>query len=189
MLQTTERQTRTRYWTKQQGAVIWLTGLSGSGKTTIAKELEALLLARHLKVELLDGDIIRTNLSKGLGFSKEDRDTNVRRVGFVANLLSRNGVIAIVALISPYKAIRDEIRALIDPFVEVYINAPLEICEQRDVKGLYRRARAGEIREFTGINSPYEPPYCPEVTCFTDEETIDDSVAKIVTFLEGSLLI
>lgn len=189
MLQATEAQNETKYWMKQRGAVIWLTGLSGSGKTTIAKELEALLLSRHLKVELLDGDIIRTNLSKGLGFSKEDRDTNVRRVGFVANLLSRNGVIVIVALISPYQAIRDEIRASVNTFVEVYTNAPLEICEQRDVKGLYQKARAGEIKDFTGIHSPYEPPHRPEITCFTDKETIDDSVAKIVTFLEGSLLI
>ena len=169
---------------KQNGAVIWLTGLSGSGKTTIAKKLETLLVARHLNVELLDGDVIRSNLSKGLGYSKADRDINIRRVGFVAHLLSRNGVFVIVAAISPYSSVRDEIRALVNNFIEVHVNAPLEICEQRDVKGLYQQARAGEIKEFTGIDSPYESPLNPEITCFTEKESIDESTSKIVTFLE-----
>lgn len=174
---------------KQDGAVIWLTGLSGSGKTTIAKKLETLLFARHLNVELLDGDAIRTNLSKGLAYSKEDRDINIRRVGFVAHLLSRNGVFVIVAVISPYSSVRDEIRALVNNFIEVYVNAPLEICEQRDVKGLYQQARAGGIKEFTGIDSPYEAPLNPEITCFTDKEAVDESVSKIVNFLEEFFLI
>lgn len=170
---------------KQNGIVIWLTGLSGSGKTTIAKKLETLLSARCLNVELLDGDVIRTNLSKGLGFSKADRDINIRRVGFVAHLLSRNGVFVIVAAISPYRSVRDEIRALVNNFIEVYVNAPLEICEQRDVKGLYQQARAGEIKDFTGIDSPYEAPLNPEITCFTEKESIDESASKIDTFLEN----
>lgn len=174
---------------KQDGAVIWLTGLSGSGKTTIAKRLETLLFARHLNVELLDGDAIRTNLSKGLAYSKEDRDINIRRVGFVAHLLSRNSVFVIVAVISPYSSVRDEIRALVNNFIEVYVNAPLEICEQRDVKGLYQQARAGGIKEFTGIDSPYEAPLNPEITCFTDKEAVDESVSKIVNFLEEFFLV
>ena len=129
---------------QHQGVTLWFTGLSGSGKTTIAKAVESELRSRHCKVEMLDGDIVRTNLSKGLGFSKEDRDTNVRRIGFVANLLSRNGVIAITAAISPYRDIRDEVRQRTENFMEVYVNAPLDICETRDVKGLYAKARAGE---------------------------------------------
>lgn len=174
---------------KQNGTVIWLTGLSGSGKTTIAKELKSNLSARDFNVELLDGDVIRTNLSKGLGYSKEDRDTNIRRVGFVANLLSRNGVLVIVAAISPYRAVREEIRASVNHFIEVFVNAPLETCEQRDVKGLYRQARAGAIKEFTGIDSPYESPLSPEITCFTGQETVHESVNKIAAFLESTFLI
>jgi len=169
---------------QHQGATLWFTGLSGSGKTTIAKAVERKLKARHCKVELLDGDIVRTNLSKGLGFSKEDRDINIRRIGFVANLLSRNGVVAITAAISPYRAIRDEMRQMTENFVEVYVNAPLEICEARDIKGLYALARAGEIKNFTGIDDPYEEPLNPEVVCYTAQESIEESVGKVIAKLE-----
>ena len=133
---------------------------------------------------MLDGDCVRQNLTKGLGFSKEDRDENIRRIGFVAHLLSRNGVIAIVAAISPYRAIRDEVRARIGHFVEVFANAPLAVCEGRDPKGMYRRARAGEIKGFTGIDDPYETPLAPEVECHTDCETVEESVAKVLRVLE-----
>jgi adenylylsulfate kinase len=166
------------------GATVWTTGLSGSGKTTIARELERQLRERGVKVEILDGDIVRTNLSKGLGFSKEDRDTNIRRIGFVANLLSRNGVIAITAAISPYRSIRDEVRAGTERFIEVYVKAPLEVCESRDVKGMYAKARAGEIKGFTGIDDPYEEPAAAEVVCETDNENVVESTAKIVAELE-----
>jgi adenylylsulfate kinase len=166
------------------GATVWTTGLSGSGKTTIARELEKRLRARGAKVEILDGDIVRTNLSKGLGFSKEDRDINILRIGFVANLLSRNGVIAITAAISPYRAVRDEVREHTERFVEVFVDAPLEVCESRDVKGMYAKARAGEIKGFTGIDDPYEEPLNPEVLCNTAEESVAQSVDKIVAELE-----
>ncbi|WNC23545.1 MULTISPECIES: adenylyl-sulfate kinase [unclassified Thermosynechococcus] len=142
----------------------------------VHKQLQA---AGHA-VELLDGDIVRQHLTKGLGFSKEDRDENIRRIGFVAQLLTRHGVIVIVSAISPYREIRDEVRHKIGRFVEVYVNAPLTVCEQRDVKGLYKRARAGEIRNFTGIDDPYEPPLNPEVECRTDLETIEESAAKVL---------
>ncbi|MBV9103553.1 MAG: adenylyl-sulfate kinase [Candidatus Eremiobacteraeota bacterium] len=167
------------------GATVWTTGLSGSGKTTIARELASRLRARGAKVEILDGDVVRTNLSKGLGFSKEDRDTNIRRIGFVANLLSRNGVIAITAAISPYRAIRDEVRATTERFIEVFVDAPLHVCESRDVKGMYAKARAGEIKGFTGIDDPYEEPLHPEIVCYTATETITESADKIVTYLES----
>lgn len=167
----------------QKGTILWLTGLSGAGKTTIAQALVKELQIQARAVELLDGDVIRTNLSKGLGFSKEDRDINVRRVGFVANLLARHGVIAISAVISPYCQIRDEIRQSSEGFIEVYVNAPLEVCESRDVKGLYAKARAGEIKGFTGIDDPYEPPLKPEVTCYTAEESIAESVDKVMQAL------
>jgi adenylylsulfate kinase len=166
------------------GATVWTTGLSGSGKTTIARELARRLRERGVKVEILDGDVVRTNLSKGLGFSKEDRDTNIRRIGFVANLLSRNGVIAITAAISPYRAIRDEVRETTERFIEVYVNAPIEVCESRDVKGMYAKARAGEIKGFTGVDDPYEEPQHAEITCNTASETIDQSVDKLVAYLE-----
>lgn len=168
----------------EKGAILWFTGLSGAGKSTISKLVEEELKARNRKVEILDGDIVRTNLSKGLTFSKEDRDTNILRIGFVANLLSRNGVIAITAAISPYKAIRNKLRDMYDNFIEVYIQAPLEVCEERDVKGLYAKARAGEIKNFTGIDDPYEAPDNPEITCYTDKETVEESVAKIISSLE-----
>lgn len=168
----------------EKGFILWFTGLSGSGKTTISKALEPELRARGCKVEILDGDVIRTNLSKGLGFSKEDRDTNILRIGFVANLLSRNGVVAITAAISPYRAIRDEVRAIEPNFVEIYVKASLEVCESRDVKGLYAKARAGEIKGFTGIDDPYEEPLNPEIICDTDHESVADSVKTVLSKLE-----
>lgn len=168
----------------ERGCTIWFTGLSGAGKSTITEQLAPLLKQRGCKVEVLDGDVVRTNLSKGLGFSKEDRDTNIRRIGFVCDLLTRNGVFAISAAISPYKAIRDENRAVIKDFVEVYVKASLETCIQRDVKGLYKKALAGEIKEFTGVSDPYEAPEKPEVICETENETPQESAAKIVRRLE-----
>ncbi|MEG4348912.1 adenylyl-sulfate kinase [Microcoleus sp. LAD1_D5] len=168
----------------EKGFILWFTGLSGSGKTTISKALEPELKARGCKVEILDGDVVRTNLSKGLGFSQEDRDTNIRRIGFVAHLLSRNGVAVMTAAISPYRAIRDEIRAMEPNFVEVYITAPLEVCEGRDVKGLYAKARAGEIKGFTGIDDPYQEPLNPEIICYTERESVEESVKKVLSKLE-----
>ena len=171
---------------KDSGVILWLTGLSGAGKTTIAQHLEPKLRDRDRPVELLDGDAIRQNLSKGLGFSREDRDTNVRRVGYVANLLSRNGVIVIVSLISPYRSVRDELCSTLNNFVEVYIDAPLEVCEARDVKGLYAKARSGQIKSFTGIDDPYEAPLSPDITCHSAAETVDESVTNIITWLESA---
>ena len=168
----------------QRGVTVWFTGLSGSGKTTIRMALEQKLRSQGLKVEVLDGDIVRQNLTKGLGFSKEDRDENIRRIGFVSHLLTRNGVIVMVSAISPYRAVRDEVRERIGDFIEVYANAPLEVCEERDVKGLYKRARAGEIKQFTGISDPYEAPLNAEVECRTDLETLDESVDKVLKKLE-----
>jgi adenylylsulfate kinase len=169
---------------KQRGVTLWLTGLSGAGKTTITQALEEKLRSQGCLLEVLDGDIVRLNLTKGLGFSKADRDENIRRIGFVAHLLTRNGVIVLVSAISPYREIRDEVRGRIEDFVEVYVNAPLAVCEGRDVKGLYQRARAGEIKGFTGIDDPYEPPLNPEVECRTDLEELEESVAKVLQKLE-----
>lgn len=165
---------------RERGAVLWFTGLSGSGKTTIAHEVEEKLLEAGVPVEILDGDVIRENLSKGLGFSKEDRDTNIRRIAFVAHLLQRNGVFVITAAISPYKAVRDEARAMIKDFVEIYADASLEVCEQRDTKGLYAKARAGEIKGFTGIDDPYEAPENAEVVCDTEKEDVSESAQKVI---------
>lgn len=167
-----------------RGVTVWFTGLSGSGKTTITKELAEQLKAKGCKIEILDGDIIRQNLTKGLGFSKEDRDENIRRIGFVSHLLTRNGVIVLVSAISPYREIREEVRQRIGDFVEVYVNAPLEVCEDRDVKGLYERARSGEIKGFTGIDDPYEEPLNPQVECRTDKEELLDSVNKVMSKLK-----
>ena len=164
---------------QQRGVTIWLTGLSGAGKTTITHALEAKLKAGDYGIEVLDGDVVRTNLTKGLGFSKEDRDENIRRIGFVAHLLTRHGVIVLVSAISPYRSIREEVRGKIGDFVEVFVNAPLSVCEGRDVKGLYQKARSGEIKGFTGIDDPYEPPTNPEVECRTDLEELEESVAKV----------
>ena len=171
---------------EEKGFTIWFTGLSCSGKTTLSRVLEAELRKRGLtKIEVLDGDLIRTHLSKGLGFSKEDRDTNIKRIGFVCKLLSRNGVIAIAAAISPYRETRDYNRKEIGDFVEVYCRASLEVCIQRDVKGLYKKALAGEIKNYTGIDDPYEEPLNPEVVLETDRETPEESVKKIVRKLES----
>ncbi len=167
------------------GFTIWFTGLSGAGKSTIARLVEKELRQRGMKVEVLDGDVVRTHLSKGLGFSKEDRDTNIRRIGWVCEVLSRNGVVAIGAAISPYRAIRDEIRARIPNFIEVYVQAPIDVLAERDVKGLYKKALAGEIANFTGVSDPYEPPLNPEVVCYSDgRETPEESAAKVVAKLE-----
>lgn len=169
---------------QQQGFTIWFTGLSGAGKSTVARIIENELRQRALKVEVLDGDVVRTNLSKGLGFSKEDRDTNIRRIGFVCQLLSRNEVIAIAAAISPYRAIRDEVRANVGNFVEVYVSCPLDTLVERDVKGLYKKALAGEIANFTGVSDPYEAPLNPEVTIESNKETPEQSAAKLLAYLE-----
>lgn len=168
---------------KQRGVAVWFTGFSGAGKSTIANALTKELKDKGYTLEVLDGDEIRENLTKGLGFSKEDRDTNIRRIGFVAKLLARNGVIVLVPVISPYRAIREEMREQIGSFVEVFVNAPIEVCEKRDVKGLYKKVRAGEIGQFTGISDPYEPPTNPEIECRTDLEELDESVAKIMNKL------
>ncbi len=170
---------------KHKGFTIWFTGLSGVGKSTISGELVQRLKQRgKTQVEVLDGDVVRTHLSKGLGFSKEDRDTNILRIGFVCELLSRNGAIAIGAAISPYREIRDRLRSRIENFVEVFVSAPLETLVQRDVKGLYKKAIAGEIKNFTGVSDPYEPPLAPEVVLETDKESVDVSVNKLLRALE-----
>jgi adenylyl-sulfate kinase len=173
----------------QKGFTLWFTGLSGAGKTTLARLIETELQARNHKVEVLDGDIIRTNLSKGLGFSKEDRDTNIRRIGFVCNLLTRNEVIAIAAAISPYREVRDEIRRQIGSFVEVYVKCPIEVLAERDAKGLYKKALAGELKNFTGVDDPYEAPLAPEVVVETDLENPRESVARIISKLEEMTLV
>ncbi len=167
-----------------KGFTIWFTGLSGSGKTTLSRSVAEELLERGLKVEVLDGDVVRENLSKGLGFSKEDRDINIRRIGFVCNLLTRNDVCAIGAAISPYRAIRNENRKLIGKYVEVYCKCPIEVLINRDPKGLYAKAIKGEIENFTGISDPYEEPEDAEIVCETDKETVDESIAKILKTLE-----
>ena len=167
-----------------EGMTVWFTGLSSAGKSTLSSAVYERLLAHGHRVELLDGDIVRRHLSRGLGYSKEDRDENVRRIGFVAEMLTRHGVIVLVSAISPYREIRDELRGRIPNFLEVYVNAPLGVCESRDVKGLYRKARSGELRGFTGIDDPYEPPLSPEVECRTDLETIAESAMKTVDAVE-----
>ena len=163
-----------------KGCVIWLTGLPSAGKSTIALALDQQLKSHGERVEILDGDVVRENLSKGLGFSKEDRDINIRRIGFVANLLARNGVKVICAAISPYRRIRDEVRSLSEDFLEVYVSTPVDVCEERDVKGLYAKARKGEVPDMTGIDDPYEPPLNPEVTIGTVGESPAESAARIV---------
>jgi len=176
-----------------QGFVLWFTGLSGAGKTTLTEALVPVLRERGLKVEVLDGDEVRTNLSKGLGFSKEDRDTNIRRIGYVARLLARNGVAVITAAISPYKEVRDEVRQLVEAdgaaFIETYVKASLDTLVSRDVKGLYKKAIAGEIKQFTGVSDPYEAPVNPELVVETDRETVQESLAKIIDQLEESGLL
>jgi adenylylsulfate kinase len=168
-----------------RGFTLWFTGLSGAGKTTISEIVEKELRMRFGKVEVLDGDIVRTNLSKGLGFSREDRDTNVLRIGFVADLLTRNGVGVIVSAISPFKEARDQVRRLIgEDFLEVYVDAPIEVCAERDVKGLYKKAFAGEIPQFTGVSDPYEPPAAPELHIKTNEEEPHESARRVLLKLE-----
>ena len=172
----------------RMGFTVWFTGLSGAGKSTLATALASALTSelagRGLKVEILDGDEVRTNLSKGLGFSREDRDTNIRRIGYVARLLARNGAGVIAAAISPYREVRAEVRQSIESdgaaFIEVFVKCPLDVLVERDVKGLYKRALAGEIKEFTGVSDPYEAPVDPDVTVETDSETVEVSIRKII---------
>ena len=168
-----------------QGFTLWFTGLSGAGKSTISEIIFQRLKDAGRKVELLDGDVVRTHLSKGLGFSREDRDINIRRIGWVCEVLSRNGVVAIAAAISPYRAVRDEIRARIPRFVEVFVDCPLEVVAARDVKGLYKQALAGEIPQFTGVSDPYEPPLDPEVRVDSSTESPQQSADRIWATLEN----
>jgi adenylylsulfate kinase len=172
------------------GATLWFTGLSGSGKTTVSQILEERLRQAGYKVEVLDGDVVRTNLSKGLGFSKEDRDINIKRIGFVCNLLTRNDVIAIGAAISPYREVRNSVREQVgDNFVEIFCECPLDVLVERDVKGLYKKALAGEIQNFTGVSDPYEEPEDPEITVHSSTETPEESAEKIIDYLvERSIL-
>lgn len=172
---------------REKGFTVWLTGLSGSGKTAIAKPLTRALKDRGLKVERLDGDIVRQSLTSDLGFTKEDRDENIKRVTFVAKLLTRNGVAVICSFISPYRERRARTRKEIEgggAFIEVYVHCPVKVCAERDVKGLYEQAFAGEIANFTGVSDPYEPPENPEVVCHTAEETVEESVAHVLAYLE-----
>jgi adenylyl-sulfate kinase len=162
------------------GCTLWFTGLSGSGKSTLSQLVASRLRAGGARVEVLDGDITRTLLCQGLGFSREDREENIRRIGFVCELLSRNGVIAIAAAISPYRASRDELRKRIPNFIEIHMNCPVEVLIERDVKGLYKKALAGEIKQFTGISDPYESPVAPELTIDSSAESIESSVARIL---------
>jgi adenylyl-sulfate kinase len=168
----------------QRGFTLWFTGLSGAGKTTIAKALEKELKNRGLKVERLDGDIVRQSLTRDLGFSKEDRDKNIERITFVAKLLSRNGVAVLASFISPYRAVRQKVREETTNFIEVFVEVPLEEAIQRDVKGMYKKALAGEIENFTGVSDPYEEPLDPEIRVPTHLETVEGSVERILTYLE-----
>ncbi len=173
-----------------KGLTLWFTGLSGSGKSTLAQYLTPKLLELGSKVEVLDGDEVRENLSKGLGFSKEDRDTNIARIGYVANMLARNGVIAITAAISPYASLRRAVRERAQArFVEVYVQCALDVVEERDTKGLYKKARAGIIKNFTGISDPYEEPEHAEVVVNTGEETIEQSAEKVLDYLRSEGLL
>jgi adenylyl-sulfate kinase len=167
-----------------QGFTIWFTGLSGSGKSTLSEVIEQRLRARGRKVEVLDGDIVRTHLSKGLGFSREDRDTNIKRIAFVCSLLSRNGVVCISAAIAPYREARAWARQEIGDFVEVYVKCPLDVCRQRDVKGLYKLVDEGKLKGFTGVDDPYEEPEHPELVIETDKETVEESISRILAKLE-----
>ena len=168
----------------QKGFTLWFTGLSGAGKSTLASLAAAELRRRGLRVEVLDGDEVRTNLSKGLGFSKEDRDTNIKRIGYVCHLLTRNGVVAISAAISPYREVRDANRQQIGSFIEVYVKCSIEALTQRDVKGLYKKALAGEVKNFTGVSDPYEPPLAAEITVDTERQSETESLRTILDYLE-----
>jgi len=172
-----------------QGFTLWFTGMSGAGKSTLSDLVFQRLRRFGAKVEILDGDVVRTHLSKGLGFSKEDRDENIRRIGFVCQLLSRHGVIAIAAAISPYRAVREELRSRIPRFVEVFMDCPMEVLVERDVKGLYKQAISGDLTQFTGVSDPYEPPLAPEITINSSTETPEQSIEKIWTALERLELI
>src|SRR5436309_1455284 len=173
----------------KEGVVLWLTGLSGAGKSTLAEAVVPRLRSAGRKIEILDGDSLRTHLSKGLGFSREDRDTHIARVAFVAHLLARNGVVVVVSAISPFRETREKARALIGDFVEIFVAPPLEECIRRDVKGLYKKALAGEIKQFTGISDPYEAPENPELSIDTSTLSVEDGVARILARLrELSLL-
>ena len=178
---------------KNRGFALWLTGLSGAGKTTLAALLATELRGRGVRIEVLDGDEVRTNLSKGLGFSKEDRDTNIRRIGYVCRLLSRNGVGTVSAAISPYSAVRDEVRSAVEQdgadFIEVFVKCPIAVLAERDVKGLYKKALAGELKGFTGVSDPYEEPLAPDVVVETDRESVEFSTSKILLELEQRGLI
>jgi adenylyl-sulfate kinase len=174
--------------TNDTGFVLWLTGLSGAGKSTVAAKLGPALAERGHRVELLDGDEVRTTLGQGLGFSRADRDTNIARIGYVAGKLSKHGVAVLVAAISPYQQARDRVRASVDHFVEVYVAAPVSTCAERDPKGLYAKALAGEIKHFTGVSDPYEPPPNPEIVLHTEAESVDDSVHQILAWLETNHL-
>jgi len=174
--------------TNDTGFVLWFTGLSGAGKTTVAAKLAPMLAERGHRVELLDGDEVRTNLCQELGFSRADRDTNIARIGYVAGKLAKHGVAVLVAAISPYRQARDQVRASVDSFVEVHVAAPLATCAERDVKGLYARALAGELPNFTGISDPYEPPLAPELVLHTETDSVDQSVHQILTWLEANQL-
>jgi len=174
-------------WEPRSGLTVWFTGLSGAGKSTLSSAVQGRLLADGYGVERLDGDEVRKFLSQGLSFSKAGRDENVRRIGFVAELLTRHGVITLVSAISPYREARDAVRARIPRFLEVYVNAPISVCESRDVKGLYRRARAGELKSFTGIDDPYEPPLNPDIECRTDLESVDECTERILATIVRSL--
>ncbi len=168
----------------QKGFTLWFTGLPCSGKSAVADRVAEILRQRGLRVERLDGDVVRQSLTRDLGFSREDRNENIRRVTFVAKLLTRNGVAVLTSFISPYREIRAHARREIGHFIEVYTKCPLEICIQRDVKGMYERAMRGEIKEFTGISDPYEEPINPEILLETDKETLEESAAKVIRRLE-----
>jgi adenylylsulfate kinase len=174
--------------TNDTGFVLWLTGLSGAGKSTVAAKLEPALAERGHRVELLDGDEVRTSLCQGLGFSRADRDTNVARIGYVAAKLSGHGVAVLVAAISPYRQARDRVRMAVEDFVEVHVAAPVETCARRDPKGLYAKALAGEIEHFTGVSDPYEPPLAPEIVLHTEAESVDESVQQVLGWLEANRL-
>jgi adenylylsulfate kinase len=169
-------------WADQdQGLTVWFTGLSGAGKTTICKSVQSELLIHDYRVEMLDADVVRKQFWPDLGFSKADRDENIRRIGSLAQLLTRNGIIALVAAISPYRAARNEVRTRICRFLEVHVDAPLHVCEQRDPKGLYRRARAGDLHGFTGIDDPYEAPLAPDIRCATDRDTVNTCREQVIS--------
>nr|WP_281276312.1 adenylyl-sulfate kinase [Dictyobacter kobayashii] len=176
--------TKERLIMANAGFTIWFTGLSGAGKSTLSEIIEQRLRARGRNVEVLDGDVVRTHLSKGLGFSKEDRDTNIKRIAFVCGLLSRNGVVCISAAISPYREAREWARQEIGNFVEIYVKCPIDVCRQRDVKGLYKLVDEGKVKNFTGVDDPYEEPENPELVIETDKETIEESISRIFARLE-----